>query len=188
MEDNKKNEKLSVIVGLVVLVVVLGIGMIFMHSSNVKLNQDNDKYREQVQLLEKEIRNLKEEVQDENMVVSSNGKYSNIEEIDVNELEVKMDQKESFILVFTQTQCGHCIAYKPVFNKVLKKNDIQAFEVNLTNHTYKEREKINELVKFSGTPTTVVFVDGVEDNRYRIVGNASEDKIVEKLSNAGYIN
>ena len=39
-----------------------------------------------------------------------------------------IDEKRSFVIVISQTYCSHCIAYKPVFNDVLKRNKINGYD------------------------------------------------------------
>lgn len=98
-----------------------------------------------------------------------------------------MNHKESFIVLFSQPQCGHCIAFKPVFNQVLEENNIKAYNVNVYNLSTEDKESLYSVVKISGTPTTLIFENGEENDEYRMVGNLSEDTIRQKLKAAGYI-
>ena len=40
-------------------------------------------------------------------------------ELTYNELEKKLNNGDTFILVITQTRCSHCAQYKPVLKEVL---------------------------------------------------------------------
>lgn len=109
-------------------------------------------------------------------------------EISFSELQEKVNNKDSFILVLSQTGCSHCAEYKPILKKVLNKYDVVAYELVTDLINKEENAKLKDIANFSGTPTTVFIVDGEEVNTYnRIVGSASESKIVSRLKAMGYI-
>lgn len=109
-------------------------------------------------------------------------------ELTFNELEEKINNKESFVLVFTQTQCNHCHEYKPVLKRTLAKKKFYAYEIVLDHLSKKEKAKLNDIANVSGTPTTVFIIDGAEVNSSsRLVGIQQEDKIVNRLKYYGYI-
>lgn len=109
-------------------------------------------------------------------------------EITYKELEEKVNNKETFILVLTQTNCSHCHEYKPVLKKVLHENNIYAYEVSTDKLTKEENSKLKDIANTSGTPTTVFIENGEEKSTYsRIVGTQTESKIVNKLKSMGYI-
>lgn len=157
--------------------------------------EKNITYSERIEKLEKENDELKASiinsnsgiVEDDDFIVSSDSEYSNLKEITVSDLSYKIESGEKFMLLISQTGCGHCISFKPVFNDVLKENNLISYEINLTRLSLSERNLLDGLVRVSGTPTTVVFENGVENNNYRIVGNASKDKINIKLKSASFI-
>ena len=105
-------------------------------------------------------------------------------EITYQELEKKVNNKESFILVLTQTNCSHCHEYKPVLKKVLYDYDIYAYEVSTDKLTKEENAKLKDIANASGTPTTIFIENGEEKNTYsRMVGTQTESKLVNKLNN-----
>ena len=109
-------------------------------------------------------------------------------ELTYKELEEKINKKESFVLVFTQTQCAQCHEYKPILKRTLAKKKFYAYEVVLDNLSKQEKAKLNDIANVSGTPTTVFIVDGAEySNMNRIVGNTTKDKIESRLKTMGYI-
>lgn len=109
-------------------------------------------------------------------------------ELTYKELEEKINKKESFVLVFTQTQCSHCHEYKPILKRTLAKKKFYAYEVVLDNLSKQEKAKLNDIANVSGTPTTVFIIDGEEVNSSsRLVGIQQEDKIVNRLKYYGYI-
>lgn len=182
---------------LLLIIIGLGISVYSLYHSNQEYKEREQNYKNKLEYLEKENNKLKEErssgqdvileYDNDHINVSTNDKYENLEEISVAEFLEKVNHKESFIVLFSQPKCGHCIAFKPVFNQVLKDNNIKAYDVNVYNLPTLERESLYSVVKISGTPTTLFFEDGEENINYRMVGNLSSEKIIQKLTSAGYI-
>lgn len=117
---------------------------------------------------------------------------NNIILISGKEVLEKLKNKETFILVRTQDGCNHCEEYKPILNRVLIENDINAYELNSTNLRKEEKEiqqEIDKLFNISGTPTTIFINDGEEQITInRIVGTTTYSNLKEKLKERGFIN
>ncbi len=106
-----------------------------------------------------------------------------------DELKTKLDNKESFILVITGSECPHCALYKPTFKKVLKDYNLTAYEI-MNDKLQNDSEKafLNSVATITGTPTTIFIRDGEEiSTASRIVGNADRSKIINRLKAIGYI-
>lgn len=115
---------------------------------------------------------------------------SHLVELTLTELQDKVKNKESFVLIFTQTQCSHCASYKPKAKKVFLENNIIGYEIDLTKLTKTERAQLNEIANTTdnGTPTTVFIKDGVEERiSNRLIGDQEEYKLLDKLKKLGYI-
>lgn len=109
--------------------------------------------------------------------------------ITVNELEMKIQNKDTFILVVSQTGCSHCQQYLPELDTALQELGLNAYVLNLTNVEETESATLNKYINFSGTPTTIFFTDGTETTTLnRIVGYASKAKIIERIRSLGYEN
>lgn len=106
------------------------------------------------------------------------------------ELLEKLNQKETFILVFTQEGCSHCNEYTPILNRVLDEYDITIYDLNLTE-LRKDTELYNQVSsKFNipGTPTTIFINDGEEKTTLnRLVGGSNYKDLVEKFKDRGFI-
>ncbi len=141
-----------------VLIIMLGVGIIFICRSTFNNNNNNNK---------------------ESKLVS----------ISVTELEAKMNKKENFVLVLSQTGCSHCEQYLPELDRTLKEVKFNAFVINVTDLSSEEMAVLNRHVNFSGTPTTIFFHEGNESTTLnRIVGYAGKAKIIERLKSLGYID
>ncbi len=108
-------------------------------------------------------------------------------DIKMTDLEAKIENKESFILVISQTGCSHCEQYLPELDRTLKEINLEANVLNITNLNTEEKITLSKYANFSGTPTTLFFTDGEETSLNRIIGYASKAKIKERLSSLGYI-
>lgn len=114
---------------------------------------------------------------------------SNLTSITATELENKINNKDTFILVISQTGCSHCEQYLPELNRTLKEVNLNAFEINLTNLNSEETSILNKYVNVSGTPTTIFYHDGEEATTLnRISGYTPKTKIKERLKSLGYID
>lgn len=123
--------------------------------------------------------------------IASN-KTTNIISISGSELLEKLKNKETFILIRTQDGCHHCEEYKPVLNRVLTENNINAYELNTTklrNESDEIKNEIEKLFNISGTPTTIFINEGTEKTTInRLVGTTTYSNIKEKLKEQGFIN
>ena len=109
-------------------------------------------------------------------------------ELSYNELVKKIENKDSFVLVYTQTTCSHCIEYKPILKKTLYKNKLYGYEIVIDKLNTEEKAKIKDIANVSGTPTTIFIKDGVEiSTSSRLTGIQTEDKLTNRFKYLGYI-
>lgn len=109
-------------------------------------------------------------------------------EIKYDKLMEKINNKEDFVLLLSQTTCEHCMDFKPKLNKVSKKYKLYTYyiEVNLLND--EERQGLKNIISYDGTPTTVFIFNGTEKTvANRLDGSVSEEKIIAKLKSNGFI-
>jgi predicted bacteriocin transport accessory protein len=108
--------------------------------------------------------------------------------ISFNELQKKIEKKDTFILVLTQKQCSHCAEYKPVLKEVLYEYDLKAYELDQKTLTKTEKAKLKDIASITGTPTTVFISEGSEiATATRIHGAASKGTIISRFKAMGYI-
>ncbi len=105
-----------------------------------------------------------------------------------SELEEKVNNKETFILLLSQTDCSHCAQYKPILKKVLAKHNLYAYELEINKLTKEETAKLKDIANTSGTPTTIFIENGSETNTSsRLVGTKTSSEIERRLKSLGYI-
>jgi predicted bacteriocin transport accessory protein len=115
------------------------------------------------------------------------GCSNNLKTIKYDEFEKMINNKETFILEISQNGCSHCNEYNPIIKKVLKDNNITAYNLNISYISNKEYDKLKEEYNFSGTPTTMFFNKGEEIFSSRIVGSTSETKLTKTLKRLKYV-
>lgn len=109
-------------------------------------------------------------------------------EITYDELNTKLENKESFILFIGSDTCSACSNYKVTLNQVIEKYGTEVFYLDLHNLSDKEESAITGMFPISGTPTTVFIKNGKEKDTFnRIVGSAKSEKIISKFKENGYI-
>lgn len=109
-------------------------------------------------------------------------------ELTIDELVEKCENKESFILVISQTTCSHCAEYKPRLKKILAKYKIDGYYIEKDLLDEEQTAKLNSIANISGTPTTVFIEEGEEGSTTtRIVGAKGSDAIESRLKAMGYI-
>lgn len=124
------------------------------------------------------------------IVLKGNEKKENkyFVELKIDELEEKINNKDSFILVISQTTCSHCAEYKPRIKKVLAKYKITGYYIEKDLLDEEETARLSNIANISGTPTTVFIFDGEEtSSTTRITGAKSIDAIESRLKAMGYI-
>ncbi len=120
----------------------------------------------------------------EDFVIQEN--YSNIEQLSFKNFKRKIEKKESFVILISQTTCSHCIAFKPTYNEVFKKNNTVGYELDLLTLTQDERLEFVNMLEIDGTPTTLIYIDGVVQEEKKI-GVITETDLTNYLSKYGFI-
>lgn len=109
-------------------------------------------------------------------------------EIKYDEVMKKIDKKDTFVLLLSQTTCSHCAEYKPKLSRVAKKYKVMVYYLETDQLKEKEEKELKKKFSFSGTPTTVFVIKGDEKTAAtRINGDATEEKIISKLKSNGFI-
>lgn len=115
---------------------------------------------------------------------------SYLNKIGYDEIIEKVDNKESFILLVSQTTCSHCMSYKPKLDKVAKEYKVNIYYIDVDLLKEDEFNALEEKIHFedAGTPVTLFIKNGQESSAAtRINGDASSEKIVKKLKSNGFL-
>ena len=118
-----------------------------------------------------------------------NDRKTYFKEIKYDKVIEKINNKESFVLVLSQTTCSHYIEYKPKVEEVANKYKLTIYYLETNLLSKKEAKEFKEYITYSGTPTTVFIKNGEEKTvANRIDGTVEESKIIEKLKSNGFID
>ena len=102
-------------------------------------------------------------------------------------LNDKIEGKESFVVLVIQNGCSHCENFQPVFDEFANNNNIDYVKLNLTNLQSSEKEDLHNKYNISGTPTVMIFKNGVEEKELRLEGEVTIPVLKSTFKKAGYI-
>lgn len=115
----------------------------------------------------------------------SKGSYK---ELTYQELMNKIDNKDSFVITLGAGSCINCDMFKDTIEEVNKKYKITTYYIDLDKLNEEEEGKLKSIFDFTGTPTTINLIEGVENSSLpRIKGRSDYLEIKEKLIKWGYI-
>lgn len=120
------------------------------------------------------------------VVNKSSEKHTTTIELTYDEYETKIKNKDSFVLLMWQTGCSHCISFEPTLNKIISYYNLEIYSINLANITDDEYSKIENKTYITGTPTTVVFKDGVTQTK-KLIGDRDTETVLEFLVRYNYL-
>lgn len=120
------------------------------------------------------------------VVNKSSEKHTTTIELTYDEYETKIKNKDSFVLLMWQTGCSHCISFEPTLNKIISYYNLEIYSINLANITNDEYSKIENKTYITGTPTTVVFKDGVTQTK-KLIGDRDTETVLEFLARYNYL-
>lgn len=110
-------------------------------------------------------------------------------EIKYNEVIEKIENKESFVVVLSQTTCNHCASFKPKMKRVANKYKLEVYYIEVDLLSKEESTEFKKYINFEGTPVTVFIKNGEETSiATRIDGNKKTEVIEKKLKSNGFID
>ena len=114
-------------------------------------------------------------------------KQGNLEKITHKEINEKIDNKDSFILVVSQSTCSHCASYKPKLKQIAQEYKTDIYDIDYDEE--KDEEKFLEEFDLDGaTPITLFFKDGEQESLLnRLEGDVSKETAIKKFKKMGFI-
>ena len=116
------------------------------------------------------------------LLIEDNSK--NIEmKSNLQEWLVDTKKDEYVVTVLAQTTCSHCIAFKPVMQKVLNENDFNVYWFEVNNFQQQDYQTLigtYDLTEYEGTPYTFITKNG-ELVAYYSRGAMQEYTLIEFL-------
>ena len=122
------------------------------------------------------------------VILCTSCKSSNLKSLSLNELNKKLDNKETFFFVIIQDGCQHCEKFVPVVEDVLDEYNLVGYKINITDLSEEDDEALFAMYGVNSTPTTIFIKDGKELSiLQRIEGSVSSEKLINKLKANNYI-
>lgn len=99
-------------------------------------------------------------------------KEGKVEKITVAQMQEKLDKKQSFPIVFTQTTCGGCKDFKKMLDEYLKTHQVVVYDVILDEAPEENRQAELQQIRetFPGmneTPSLYLIKDGKLNNQLK---------------------
>lgn len=116
------------------------------------------------------------------------GSKNGYTELSFNDLQLKLGNKDNFVLVIGSSTCSACAKYEETMKSVIKNEKVEIFYLDLNDLNNEEYSKIYSKYVVQSTPTTIFIKEGLETSTYdRIIGAAGYSDIVDNLKKQGVI-
>lgn len=118
-----------------------------------------------------------------------NPKKGNLIALNYKQVQSKIKNKDSFILIASASTCSHCAEYKPKLIKIAKEYKINIYYIDYDLESSKDQKEFLNNNKLNGsTPITLFIQNGKQTSIFdRLEGDVSKEKVVEKLKKLGFI-
>lgn len=123
------------------------------------------------------------------LVYNNNINKSKLVKINLDKVEEKINNKDTFILCVSSSTCINCERYLPKLEEISRDYNLEIFYIEVDKLSSKELTEFKNVISFDdATPVTLFIKNGVENTASnRIFGNVSSDKIIEKFKKNGFI-
>src|SRR5574344_2933518 len=110
------------------------------------------------------------------------------QEIDLNTLESKINNKETFALYIGSSTCSNCASLEPTLNKVIENYNITVYYINVHNLSDDDNSKLLGMIDYGNkTPAIYFITNGEHDDINVIKGNQAYETLVKYFKQYGYI-
>lgn len=110
------------------------------------------------------------------------------QELTYHELMNKLEDKNNFVLTLEAASCINCEIFKGTITEITRKYNISVYYIDLDELSEEEESNLKKMFSYTGTPTTINIVNGIEKNSLsRIIGASDYASIKDKLISWGYI-
>lgn len=119
----------------------------------------------------------------------NNKKTGSLISLTYQQLQEKIDKKDDFILIVSQSTCSHCATYKPKLKIIAQDYNLDIYYIDYDLEKDNIKKEFLENYDLDGsTPTTMFIKNGKQTNMFdRIEGDVSKEKAIEKFKKLGFI-
>ncbi|MCI5701400.1 MAG: hypothetical protein MR266_01315 [Erysipelotrichaceae bacterium] len=122
------------------------------------------------------------------LLLAVSGCSRNLSKLNLEKLNKKLDNKETFILYLTD-ESDSSNTLKNTLTSVLKDNNINAFYLNTDKLSSTDQDELKKIIAYEDSNIIIFIKDGSENTVLaRITDNyISKEKLTEELKVQGYI-
>lgn len=122
------------------------------------------------------------------LLLAVSGCSRNLSKLNLEKLNKKLDNKETFILYLTD-ESDSSNTLKNTLTSVLKDNNINAFYLNTDKLSSTDQDELKKIIAYENSNIIIFIKDGSENTVLaRITDNyISKEKLTEELKVQGYI-
>lgn len=122
------------------------------------------------------------------LLLAVSGCSRNLSKLNLEKLNKKLDNKETFILYLTD-ESDSSNTLKNTLTSVLKNNNINAFYLNTDKLSSTDQDELKKIIAYEDSNIIIFIKDGSENTVLaRITDNyISKEKLTEELKVQGYI-
>lgn len=123
-------------------------------------------------------------------IIKGVNKIKSYDEITYTEYTKLVSSKKSFILYIGSANCSHCQEFKPTIEDFIKDYQLDIKYIDISKLDDKQYSVLKNKTKVSGTPTIVIFKNGIVESgsSNKIQGSVSYQYVEDFFRNKGYID
>lgn len=122
--------------------------------------------------------------------ILNSDKIKTYDEIEYSEYTKMVNNKESFILYIGSATCSHCQDFKPTIEKFIKDYQLDIKYIDISKLDDKQYSVLKNKTKLSGTPTIVIFKEGIVESgsSNKIQGAVDYETVEDFFKSKEYID
>lgn len=122
------------------------------------------------------------------LLLSGCGNNKSYKEISYQDVLIKMENKETFVLYIGSSECSACEKFSPVLKRVIKEYQLDVQYIDMAKLSEAEANKFATVINFGNSTPKVYFVKDGEYSQYNAIKGAQDyDTVVSKFKKNGYI-
>lgn len=115
-------------------------------------------------------------------ITGCSSEKGSFETISYQDYQKLIENKEDFMVEVMSSDCTHCKSLRPKLQKVINDYKINMKVINLEELSSEDYQAFTNEIGTRATPTIIFYKKGYESSvSTRIVGDVSEEKIIQKM-------
>lgn len=119
--------------------------------------------------------NSADEIDNTNVGIKDESKYSNINSITLAQFEERSLSKEDMVVLVASETCYASMSFEPLLNEVFSEYDMTLYKVNISKYTKEQEQTFRTYFAYTSTPTLFTIKAGIVTSVN--VGTLSEENL-----------